>query len=65
MYLIVQEIVQVMDFALEIFVYVIMNGVDLTAELNYAPINVVNQTEACVNKVDAIVYKTIQEWVAH
>jgi len=65
MYLIAQEIVQVMDFAFEIFAYVITNGVDLTAQLNYVPINVVNQTGVYANKVDAIAYKTIQEWVAH
>jgi len=65
MYLIAREIVQVMDFAFEIFVYVIMNGVVLTVELNYVPINVVNLTEECVNKGDAIAYKTIREWVAH
>jgi len=64
MYLIAREIVQVMDFAFEIFVYVITNGVDLTAQLNYVPINVVNLTGVCANKVDAIAYKTIQEWVA-
>jgi len=65
MFLIAQEIVQVMDFAFEIFVYVITNGVDLTAELNYVLINVVNPKGVCANKVDAIAYKTIQEWVAH
>jgi len=65
MYPIAQEIVQVMDSVFEIFVYVIMNGVDLTVQLNYVPINVENLTGVYANKVDAIAYKTIQEWVAH
>jgi len=39
--------------------------VDLTVQLNYVPINVVNLTGVCASKVDATAYKTIQEWVAH
>lgn len=65
MFLIAQETVQVMDFALEIFVCVIMNGVDLTARLNYALISVVNHIGVYANKADAIVTKIILEWDAH
>jgi hypothetical protein len=61
MFLIARETVQVTDFAFEIFVCAIMNGVDLIAVLNYVLINVVNLTGEYANKVDVTVTTIIQE----